>query len=164
MLEDKLREIDYADLTAEPAQPSQYRRLDRVHRSVFPDRPGAGPGHDHHRPVQPHDGEHRYQADYLGAPLQAGCRAPGSRAPTDCSPGLSNRSYWIVMPPRSHIPGFDRAIDWGWLAWITRPVHHSLVALYRYVGNFGLAIMLLTVADQAVAFPVGLSLLQGRWR
>jgi YidC/Oxa1 family membrane protein insertase len=53
--------------------------------------------------------------------------------------------------------GFDRLellIDWGWLHFLTRPMHWLLVQLYGLLGNFGLAILAVTVIVKAIFFPL----------
>jgi YidC/Oxa1 family membrane protein insertase len=49
---------------------------------------------------------------------------------------------------------FDYAIDWGWFWFITRPFFWLLDHLYQLIGNFGLAILALTVCVKAVTFPI----------
>jgi YidC/Oxa1 family membrane protein insertase len=49
---------------------------------------------------------------------------------------------------------FGLAIDWGWFRWFEVPIFWLLKHLYSLVGNFGLAIMLLTVIIRALMFPV----------
>src|SRR6185295_13899009 len=44
------------------------------------------------------------------------------------------------------ITRFDLAIDWGWFLIITQPLFWVLDQFYKLLGNFGLAILLLTVA------------------
>ena len=52
------------------------------------------------------------------------------------------------------IKRFDLAIDWGWFYFLTRPVFYALNWLHGLVGNFGIAILLLTVAIKLVFFPL----------
>jgi YidC/Oxa1 family membrane protein insertase len=49
---------------------------------------------------------------------------------------------------------FDYTIDWGWFWFLTKPIFIALDVLYRYVGNFGIAILLFTVAVKALFFPL----------
>ena len=49
---------------------------------------------------------------------------------------------------------FGLAIDWGWFRWIMYPIFYLLRELYALVGNFGVAIMLLTVIVRALMFPI----------
>ena len=53
--------------------------------------------------------------------------------------------------------GFDRLellIDWGWLHFITKPMYYLLTFLYGILGNFGLAILVVTVIVKAIFFPL----------
>ncbi|HLJ63281.1 MAG TPA: membrane protein insertase YidC [Stellaceae bacterium] len=52
------------------------------------------------------------------------------------------------------IPRFDRAIDFGWFYWLTKPIFLTLVFFHHLLGNFGLAILLLTVIIKLVFFPL----------
>jgi YidC/Oxa1 family membrane protein insertase len=52
------------------------------------------------------------------------------------------------------IAQFDKAVDWGWFAWFERPIFWLLDWLYRFAGNFGVAIILLTVFVRALMFPI----------
>jgi YidC/Oxa1 family membrane protein insertase len=49
---------------------------------------------------------------------------------------------------------FDRLIDWGWFFFITKPLFQFMDWIYRLVGNFGVAILLVTVVIKAVFFPL----------
>jgi YidC/Oxa1 family membrane protein insertase len=55
---------------------------------------------------------------------------------------------------RAGVPQFDRAIDWGWFVWFEKPIFYLLDWLFRHVGNFGVAIILLTCIIRALLFPV----------
>ncbi|WP_425229500.1 membrane protein insertase YidC [Sphingomonas sp.] len=48
----------------------------------------------------------------------------------------------------------DYAIDWGWFRVVEKPIFYYLDWLFRVVGNFGVAIILLTVTIRALMFPV----------
>ena len=49
---------------------------------------------------------------------------------------------------------FGLAIDWGWFRWFEVPIFWLLKHLYALVGNFGLAIILLTFVIRTLMFPV----------
>lgn len=49
---------------------------------------------------------------------------------------------------------FDRAVDFGILYFITRPILILLHYFYGYLGNFGVAILLLTVFIKLLLFPL----------
>lgn len=52
------------------------------------------------------------------------------------------------------VPLFDRAIDFGALYFLTRPIFELLGYFHGIVGNFGIAIMLLTVVIKLILFPL----------
>jgi YidC/Oxa1 family membrane protein insertase len=52
------------------------------------------------------------------------------------------------------IANFDSAVDWGWLFFLTKPIFKALDFFYSLLGNFGLAILLLTVIVKALFFPL----------
>jgi YidC/Oxa1 family membrane protein insertase len=52
------------------------------------------------------------------------------------------------------ITKFDYAVDWGWYSFFTRPMFWVLDVSYKFLGNFGLAILLLTVLIRGALFPL----------
>ena len=52
------------------------------------------------------------------------------------------------------ITNFGKAIDWGWFFWFEKPIFWLLKALFKTVGNFGVAIILLTAIVRGIMFPV----------
>jgi YidC/Oxa1 family membrane protein insertase len=52
------------------------------------------------------------------------------------------------------LPNFDGAVDWGNLWFLTRPIFYLLHFFQGLVGNFGIAIMLLTVTVKLLFFPL----------
>ena len=51
-------------------------------------------------------------------------------------------------------PGLDLTVDYGWLTVIASPIFWLLQYLHKWVGNWGVAIILLTVLIKAVFFPL----------
>ncbi len=49
---------------------------------------------------------------------------------------------------------FNKLIDWGWFHFFTRPLNHLLDWLYQILGNFGLAILAVTVLVKAAFYPL----------
>lgn len=49
---------------------------------------------------------------------------------------------------------FDRATDWGWFHFFEKPIFYVLDWFYRQVGNFGFAIMLLTLSIRLLMYPI----------
>ncbi len=52
------------------------------------------------------------------------------------------------------IPSFDKAVDWGMLWFFTRPFFMALEMIFGFVGNFGLAILAVTLIVRIILFPL----------
>lgn len=52
------------------------------------------------------------------------------------------------------LPRFVYAIDWGFLFFLTRPIFWIVEQLYGFLGNFGLAILGLTLFVRLLMFPL----------
>ena len=69
-------------------------------------------------------------------------------------------SYTLYIGPKDTSalnavdPAFDRAVDFGWSHFIARPLVSLLRILYGVTGNYGIAIILLTVMVKLVFFPL----------
>lgn len=48
---------------------------------------------------------------------------------------------------------FDRAVDFGWFYFLTKPIYIVLKGFYNLLGNFGLAILLLTLVIKLAMYP-----------
>ncbi|RKK05271.1 membrane protein insertase YidC [Pseudoroseomonas wenyumeiae] len=53
-----------------------------------------------------------------------------------------------------HITDFDKAIDFGMFYFLTKPFFYALDWLFKLFGNFGIAILVFTVALKALFFPL----------
>ncbi len=53
-----------------------------------------------------------------------------------------------------HIPSFDKAVDFGWFYFLTKPIFYALDWFNGLLGNFGLAIMAFTVVVRGLFFPL----------
>jgi YidC/Oxa1 family membrane protein insertase len=98
-------------------------------------------------------GTDRYQVDYLG-PAQT--VAPGTTAgqTTRLFAGAKEVRLLDAYAERHAIPLFDRAIDFGWFYFLTKPMFLALEWLYAALGNFGLAIIALTIVIKLLFFPL----------
>ena len=52
------------------------------------------------------------------------------------------------------IKNFDLMIDWGWFYFITKPLFKLIDLIYKWVGNFGVAILIVTVLVKTVFYPL----------
>ena len=93
-----------------------------------------------------------YQADYLLAPQTV---APGQSATsaTHLFAGAKEKA-WLNKYEQAGIPQFSYAIDWGWFHWFMIPIFDLLLWLFHSLGNFGLAIICLTLIVRAIMFPI----------
>ncbi len=53
-----------------------------------------------------------------------------------------------------NINKFDLVIDWGWFYFFTKPLFFVIDYLFKYSGNFGLAIVIITIAIRLIFFPL----------
>jgi len=53
-----------------------------------------------------------------------------------------------------NINKFDLVIDWGWFYFFTKPLFFVIDYLFKISGNFGYAIVLLTVAIRLIFYPL----------
>lgn len=49
---------------------------------------------------------------------------------------------------------FDLAVDFGWFYFLTKPIFYALAFLKQILGNFGLAILVLTILFKGLFFPL----------
>lgn len=94
-----------------------------------------------------------FEANYVGAARQV---VPGKQI-SDTTRFFAGAKSVPVLKGYETTLGvkrFDEAVDWGNFWFITRPIFQLLEFFYRHVGNFGVAILLLTVVVKAVFFPL----------
>lgn len=95
----------------------------------------------------------KYQVDFLG-PTQS--IAPGSSATASNNLFAGAKEVRLLDGYREDlgIVRFDLAVDWGWLWFLTKPIFQALIYFNNFIGNFGLAIMFLTVLIKLAFFPL----------
>jgi len=104
-----------------------------------------------------------YQTDYLLDPVTVAAGGTGSAHArlfagakeaglvginSMFAPGLGGYNKQLGL---NH---FDLLIDWGWFYFITKPMFLAIDFLFHLVGNFGVAILLVTVLVKAIFFPL----------
>jgi YidC/Oxa1 family membrane protein insertase len=94
-----------------------------------------------------------YQAVYTGDPrvLQPGQQASET---THVFAGAKKVSILQDYARTMGIPRFEDAVDWGNLWFLTKFLFWLLEQFHRLIGNFGVAILLLTVAVKLALFPL----------
>jgi len=99
------------------------------------------------------DGTHRYQADYMGKSLNV-AKGETASAETLVFAGAKQLRLLDRLSLEYNIPLFDRAVDLGVLYFLTKPLFILLNWLYAFAGDFGMAIILLTVLIKAAMYPL----------
>ncbi|HET9175718.1 MAG TPA: membrane protein insertase YidC [Pseudolabrys sp.] len=94
-----------------------------------------------------------YQTDYL---LEAENVAPGATTSVNGRLFAGAKEVAVVndYDKRLKLNRFDLLIDWGWFYFITKPLFIAIDYLYHLVGNFGLAILIITVLIKIAFFPL----------
>src|SRR5581483_1842495 len=94
-----------------------------------------------------------YQTDYLLDPVTV---APGGNGSTAVRLFAGAKQVAVInrYNEELHLNRFDLMIDWGWFYFITKPVFWTLDWLYKLIGNFGIAILIVTVVVKALFFPL----------
>ncbi|MDB5661895.1 MAG: insertase [Sphingomonas bacterium] len=95
----------------------------------------------------------RFQADTTIAPQLI---APGKVAQSTTRLFAGAKEIGVLQNYENvlGIVNFERAVDWGWFRIIEKPIFYLLDWLFRLSGNFGVAIILLTVVVRGLMFPV----------
>ena len=93
-----------------------------------------------------------YQADYQ---LAAVVVAPGQSLTTQTRlfAGAKDKA-WLDRYQVLGIPKLSYAIDWGWFKWFMIPIFDLLLFLFHTLGNFGVAIICLTLVVRGIMFPI----------
>src|SRR6266850_469362 len=99
--------------------------------------------------------------DYLMEKRQDGTYAARLLVPVSLAPGASDKvTVPIYAGPQEKrrleaaAPGLDLVVDYGWLAIIAWPLFWLLEKLHGLTGNWGVAIILLTVLIKLIFFPL----------
>ena len=100
-----------------------------------------------------HGSGDRFQANLSSQPVIVG---PGQQAATKMRlfAGAKETRLLDHYMDDTGVTLFDRAIDWGWFAVIAKPIFYLLDWLFRLVGNFGVAIIGLTIIVRILMFPI----------
>ena len=99
-------------------------------------------------------GDGHFQVDYV--PAAPEIIAPGAAAslPSHLFAGAKVVTLLDRYASQYHIPQFDKAVDFGWFYFLTKPIFYALDFLNGLLGNFGLAIMAFTVCVKLLFFPL----------
>jgi len=93
-----------------------------------------------------------FQADYVAAPMRV-APGQGSRYVSHLFAGAKEVELLEDYSDRLGTP-LEQAIDWGWFEWFMKPIFSLLVWLFVQIGNFGVAIICLTIIVRLLLFPI----------
>ncbi len=94
-----------------------------------------------------------FQTDYLLDPVTV---APGAKQSVSSMLFAGAKQVSVIdgYKNKYNVKLFDRMIDWGWFWFFTKPLFYALDFFYKLVGNFGIAILIVTVLVKLAFFPL----------
>ncbi len=94
-----------------------------------------------------------YEADMM---LPASTVAPGAPASSTKRLFVGTKEVKTVdgYGASLNIKRFDLLIDWGWFYFFTKPLFQLMEFFFHWTGNFGIAILIVTVLVKAAFFPL----------
>ena len=154
--EGKLHEITYSDIAGEPPQivKSTGGWLGITDKywaaTLIPDQAATIQGRFQSTKVGTLD---TFQTDYL---LDATTIAPGGKVSSQARLFAGAKEVAVVdgYEAQYGIKNFELLIDWGWFYFITKPMFFALDYFFRLTGNFGIAILVVTVFIKILFFPL----------
>ncbi len=94
-----------------------------------------------------------YQTDYLLDPLTVAIGGTATTT-TNLFAGAKENAVVDAYDKQLGLNKFDRLIDWGWFYFITKPMFFMIDWFFHIFGNFGVAILAVTVLVKLVFFPL----------
>ncbi|MGL4261931.1 MAG: membrane protein insertase YidC [Afipia sp.] len=94
-----------------------------------------------------------YQTDYLLDPMTVAIGGTASTA-TSLFAGAKESATVDAYDKQLGLNKFDRLIDWGWFYFITKPMFWAIDWFFHIFGNFGVAILAVTVLVKLIFFPL----------
>jgi YidC/Oxa1 family membrane protein insertase len=100
-------------------------------------------------------GTQTYQADYL-MPAQTVAAGATAEVSSRLFAGAKETNVLDRYEEAGGeaIPRFELMIDWGWFYFLTKPMFYAIDFFFRLFGNFGVAILLVTVIVKAIFLPL----------
>ncbi|WP_207140753.1 membrane protein insertase YidC [Roseibium aggregatum] len=153
--EEGLQEVDYSDLEEEgsvrPAKVDQgwLGITDKYWASTLIPVPG--------QPFQPgfsySAASGNFQADYLGDGVTVAAGATGETS-SYLFAGAKQTKLLDGYEEALGIQQFELLIDWGWFYFLTKPMFFAIDYFFHLFGNFGVAILVVTVIVKLIFFPL----------
>lgn len=158
VFDETLQEIDYDDLKEEQntismASTGGWLGITDKYWAVALV-PGQASAIDGSFRYQASQGKDNFQADYIGK--QSVAVPANGRAAFEDRIFAGAKVVEVIDSYKDNlgIDRFDLMIDWGWFYFLTKPLFWLLEMFFKLVGNFGVAILIVTVLIKAVFFPL----------
>ncbi len=155
-----LQEITFHDAVAEPPQTFEGKTggwlgiTDKYWASaIIPDQKVSYSGALAGEPARDAKGRPMFLAEYEAEPTIVAAGSVAS-VKTNLYAGAKQAAVIERYGEDLGIEKFDLMIDWGWFYFLTKPMNHALTWLYGILGNFGLAILALTVIVKLLFYPL----------
>jgi YidC/Oxa1 family membrane protein insertase len=154
---DKLQEIAYSDLVK--AKTREFKASNGGFVGITDKYWAAAIVPDQ---TKPHDGRfvasminnvQSYQTDVL-LPAETINVGASASVTTRLFAGAKETNLIDTYQQNLGIKQFDLMIDWGWFYFITKPLFKLMNYIHFMTGNFGVAILIVTVFIKAVFFPL----------
>jgi YidC/Oxa1 family membrane protein insertase len=99
------------------------------------------------------DGKGIYQTDYMGAARDI---APGAKAEVTSHLFVGAKRVLLLEQYQNelNVPQFDLSVDFGWFWFMTKPFFYALHYLGQWIGNMGVAIIIMTIFIRGAVFPL----------
>lgn len=153
--EEGLVEVDYSDLEEDgPVRPAKVDRgwlgiTDKYWAATLIPTPGQEfqPGFSYAAQSG------NFQADFLGNAVTVPAGATGETS-SYLFAGAKETALLDAYEESLGIERFELLIDWGWFYFLTKPMFFAIDWFFNFSGNFGVAILLVTVLVKLVFFPL----------
>lgn len=153
--EEGLVEVDYSDLEEDgPVRPAAVDRgwlgiTDKYWAATLIPTPGQEfqPGFSYAAQSG------NFQADYLGNAITVPAGGTGETS-SYLFAGAKETALLDAYEEALGIERFELLIDWGWFYFLTKPMFFAIDWFFNFSGNFGVAILLVTVLVKLVFFPL----------
>lgn len=104
------------------------------------------------RPEHPKD--EAYQVDYMTAKPVDAAAGGSAQITMHLFAGAKVLSILNAYQSQYHLPVFDKAIDFGWFFFLTKPIFLALDFFGHLFGNFGVSIIVFTALLKIALFPL----------
>lgn len=156
-IDENLKEYSYDDIKDKKSEKFTVSKVDWIGitdkywlTSLIPDKSSNYSSNFHYAVKQEVE---RYQVDFI-SPVQIVKPSENFSIKGKLFAGAKKVDLLDKYEKQYDIKLFDRAIDFGWFYIITKPVFYAMNFFYKYVGNFGISILIVTVIIKLLMFTL----------